>query len=152
MVSRERCIGLVCVPTRHTTALVLHRWPQRLVRCLDRDADGVSEKGIEVFDPEHLAGKDRAEVAGDGFRYGIQLEWLAEFLLHRRHGLRRYAAGDDQVEVTEIGIYVEGKTVGSHETGDVYADGRYLGFVSVAILGDCPKMIIAAGGIGPYAR
>ena len=53
---------------------------------------------------------------------------LAELLLHRSHRLRGDAAGDDQVEVAEVGVYVEGEAVGGDEAGDVDADGGEFGF------------------------
>ena len=73
-------------------------------------------------------GKHRAEVARDGFGDCVQIERLAEFLLHRRDRLRRDAAGDDQVEVAEVGVYVEGEAVRGDEAGDVDADGGEFGF------------------------
>src|SRR5208282_174351 len=63
------------------------------------NADCVSWQGVESFDAEDLAGKYFAEVAGNGFGYGVQVQRLAEFLLHRSHGLCGDAAGDDQVEL-----------------------------------------------------
>ena len=85
-------------------------------------------EGVESFYPEHLAGEDHAEVAGDGFGDGVQVKLLAEFLLHRGYRLGGDAAGDDQVEIAEIGIHVEGEAVRSDEAGDVDADGGELGF------------------------
>ena len=41
--------------------------------------------------------------------------------MHRRYGFA--FAGDYQIKETEIGIYVERKTVCCHPTRDVYADG-----------------------------
>ncbi len=92
-------------------------------RALHRYADCAAEERIERIDPEHLAGKHCAEVAGDGFGDCVQIEWLAEFLLHRGDRLRRDAAGDDQIEVAEVGVYVEGEAVRGDEAGDVDSDG-----------------------------
>ena len=39
------------------------------------------------------------------------------------------SAGDDQLEVVEIGVYVEGETVRGYGAGDVDADGGDFGFV-----------------------
>ena len=53
---------------------------------------------------------------------------FAELLLHRRNRFCGDAAGDDQVEEAQIGIDVEGETVGRDEAGDVDADGGEFGF------------------------
>ena len=73
---------------------------------LQGDADWVAEQGVESFDPEDLVLEHDSEVAGDGFGYGIQVECAAEFLLHRGYGLACDAAGDDEVEVAEVGVDV----------------------------------------------
>jgi hypothetical protein len=39
-----------------------------------------SEEGVEGFEPEDLALEDDAEVAGDGFGDGVQVEWLGRVL------------------------------------------------------------------------
>src|SRR5579862_6113046 len=77
--------------------------PAQFSRSLHGDANGAAEEGIEGVDPEHLCLEHDAEVAGDGFGNGVQIEFAAELLLHRSHGLRRNAAGDDQIEVAEVG-------------------------------------------------
>ena len=89
--------------------------------CAAKEASRVSTQRIWLW-------KDDAEVAGDGFGDGVQVEWLAEFLLHRGDWLRRDAAGNDQVEVAEVGVHVEGEAVGGDEAGDVDADGGEFGF------------------------
>lgn len=94
---------------------------------LHRDAHRATEKGVESIHPEHLAGEYRAEGAGDRFGDRIQVECLAEFLLHGGDRFRCDTAGDDQVEVAEVCIYVQRETVGRDEVRDVDADGREFG-------------------------
>ena len=53
---------------------------------------------------------------------------LAEFCCIEVTGFVRDAAGDDQVEVAEVGVHVEGEAMGSDEAGDVDADGGEFGF------------------------
>ena len=43
---------------------------------LQGDADGAAQKRVEGFDPEDLALEDHAEVAGDGFGDGVEVEVL----------------------------------------------------------------------------
>src|ERR1022692_167141 len=78
---------------------------------LKRNSDRALEQNVKCIDPKHLARKHRADVARDGFGNCVQVEWLAEFLLHRSHRLRCDAAGDDQVEEAEVGVHVEGEAV-----------------------------------------
>jgi hypothetical protein len=99
-------------------------------RRLQRHADGASQQSIERIHPEHLALKHNAKVARDGFGHGVEIEFAPEFALHRGHRLRGDPAGDDQVEVAEVGVYVEGEAVRGDEAGDVHADGGELGFCS----------------------
>ena len=67
--------------------------------------------------------EDYAEVAGDGFGYGVEVEFAAQFLLHGAYGLGRNAAGDDEIEEAEVCVYVQGEAVGGDRAGDVDADG-----------------------------
>ena len=104
---------------------------------LHRDADGAAQERVEGVDPEDLGLEDYAEVAGDGFGDGVEVEFSAEFFLHRGHRLGRDAAGDDQVEVAEIGVHVEGEAVRGDEAGDVDADGGEFGFGSLLVSALC---------------
>jgi len=116
---------------------------------LHGDTDGAAEEGVEGIDPEDLGLEDCAEVAGDGFGDGVEIERAAEFPLHRGDGVRSDAAGDDEVEVAEVGVDVEGETVGGDEAGDVNADGGKLG------IGFCPdagEAVEAFGGDGEVGR
>ena len=90
---------------------------------LHRHADRTAKECLKGFDPADLALEDYAEIARDGFADSVQVERFAEFLPHRSHGLGRDAAGDDQVEIAEIGVYVECEAVGGDEAGDMDADG-----------------------------
>src|ERR1035441_2655515 len=126
-----------------------------------RDADCMTEEGVESLDPKHLTREHRAEVAGDGYGDGVQVERPAEFLLHRRDRLRGDAAGDDQIEEAEVGVYVEGEAVGCDEAGDVDAYGSDFGlgciaglarFASLDSRGGCAHMCIGSVGIRPDAR
>src|SRR5260370_40012706 len=47
-----------------------------------RYADCAAEEGVEGFHPEDLALENDAEIAGDGFGDGVQVERVAEFVLH----------------------------------------------------------------------
>ena len=98
-----------------------------LRRKLHGYANRAAEEGIEGIHPENLALKDHSEIAGDGFGDGIQLEFSAQLFVHRRYRLRFDAAGNDQVEVAEIRVHVEGEAVRSDGAGDVDADGREFG-------------------------
>ena len=88
----------------------------------------MSEQSIKSIHPQYLAGKNYAEVAGDGFGHGIQVQLPVEFLLHRRDRFRRDAAGDDEVEEAEAGVHVEGEAVRGDEARDMDADGCDFGF------------------------
>src|SRR5207248_9225227 len=121
MVSREWGEGLVSLCVYTVEALSASLWksprgarlcPGRLVFFMELaefcwwlhgHAYGAPEQGVQGFDPEHLALKDSAEVAGDGFGDGVEVEFLAELLLHGGDQPRGDAAGDAQVEVAEIG-------------------------------------------------
>src|SRR5271165_5946396 len=92
------------------------------------------EEGVEGIDPEDLAGEYFSEIAGDGFGYGVQVEGFVQLLLHRRNWLCGDAAGDDQIEIAQVCVYVEGESVGGDEVGDVDADGGEFG-LGMAILG-----------------
>src|ERR1700691_6140603 len=76
-----------------------------------RNSDCTTEQGIESFYPEHLAREHCTDVPGDRLGDCVQVERSTEFLLHRGDRLGCDAAGDDQVEETEVGIYVEGEAV-----------------------------------------
>ena len=66
-----------------------------------------------------------------------EMEWatscsescLAQFFRHGGHGLGGNSAGNDQVEVVEIGVHIEGEAVRGDGAGDVDADGGDFGFV-----------------------
>src|SRR4029077_20253712 len=88
-----------------------------------RNANCAPEERVKGFDPKHLARKYRSEVPRDRFGDGVQVERRAEFLLHRGDRLGRDAAGDDQVEVAEVGVYVYREAVRGDEARDVDADG-----------------------------
>jgi len=60
-------------------------------------------------------------VGDDAVFDGAQLSFLAEQFFHRRYWFA--FAGDDQIEVTEIGVYVQGKAVGCDPARNVNADG-----------------------------
>ena len=92
------------------------------------NSDGAAQQGVERIHPKNLALEYKTEVAGDGFRDGFEIEFATEFTLHRGDRLCRNAAGDDQVEVTEVGVDVEREAVRGNEAGDVDADGGKLGF------------------------
>ena len=55
-------------------------------------------------------------------------EFFIQFLCHRSYRLGGDAAGDDQVKVVEVGVYVEGETMRGDGAGDVDADGGDFGF------------------------
>ena len=118
----------------------------------------MTEQFVERFDPENLALEDHSKVAGERFGHLVQVELAAKFALHRSHRFRRDAAGDDQIEEAEVGVYVEGEAVRGDEAGDVHANGCEFGFgpvvgrarfASLDSRGGCPHMSIAAFGIGP---
>lgn len=88
-----------------------------------RDAQRLPQESVEGIHPEHLTLEDDAEVASYRFGDGVEIEGLVELLLHRGDWFCGDAAGDDQVEVAEVGIYVEGEAMGGDEAGDVDADG-----------------------------
>ena len=98
---------------------------------LHRNADCAAEQSIESFDPEHLARKTMPKLREMDSATAFRSSCSAEFLLHRGDRLRRDAAGDDQVEVAEIGVHVEGEAVRGDEAGDVDADGGEFGFGGV---------------------
>src|SRR5262245_46777006 len=64
--------------------------------------------------------KHVGEVGDDAILDGAQRRFVAEQLFHRSYGLT--FAGDNQVEVTKIGIDVERKAVRGDPAGDVNAD------------------------------
>src|ERR1700685_1857714 len=107
MLSREWRIGL------GPGGVVLFMELAEFGRTLQWNANCVPKQSVESIDPEHLAGEHCADVARDGFSHRVQVEWLAECLLHRSDWLGRDAAGDDQVEEAEVGVDVEGETVRS---------------------------------------
>ena len=63
MLSRERPFGLGL----GQTDIVVTVYLTQIRGCLQRNAYNSSEQRIQRFDPQHLAGKHCAEVAGDGF-------------------------------------------------------------------------------------
>src|SRR5215467_9093351 len=89
-------------------------------------------KSVERIQPEHLRLENCAEIAGDGFGDGVEVNVAVQFPLHRRDWLAADATWDDQVEAAEVGIHVQGKAVGCDEAGDVDADRSEFGFGFVA--------------------
>src|SRR5690242_9033657 len=75
------------------------------------------EQCIQRLQPECLRLKDAAEVAGHllsqiikrGYFTAATEGALSHLLLKRRHRLVCNPAGDDQLEIIEIGVHVEGK-------------------------------------------
>ena len=102
--------------------------PAELGGRLHGDTHGTAEESVDRVDPKHLALENRAEVAADGFGYGGEVERLAEFSLHRGDRFRGDSTGDDEVEVAEVGVDVEGEAVRRDEARDVDADGDEFGF------------------------
>ena len=49
---------------------------------LHRDANRLADDCVDSINPQDLAGKYFAEIAGNGFGYGVHGERLAELLLH----------------------------------------------------------------------
>src|SRR5579859_6541803 len=168
MVSREWGIGLGrALRTRSGLSAVLRLCPVRVVFLvkltqfsgwLHGYADGASQKGVEGFGPKDLTLEHDSEVTRDGFGNKVQVQWLAELLLHRSHGLGGDAAGNDQVEEGEVGVHVECKTVRGDEAGDVDADGGEFSFKCVLgrprfawpdSRGGCRHKSIRGFGVGP---
>ena len=56
---------------------------------------------------------------------------MAKFPLDGSHWLGGQAAGDDEIEETEVSVHVEGKAVGRDGAGNMNADGGDLGGFSV---------------------
>lgn len=83
------------------------------------------EKVVEGFEPEDLGFEDLAEAAGDDGEDIFHLGRLAGFKLD---GGDRFgqSAGDDELEVVEVGGDVEGESVGGDTARDVNADGGNL--------------------------
>ena len=97
------------------------------------------EEIVEGVYREHLAVEDTAKVGGDAVRGllergGRGLEGL-EF--ERGDGAVGDAAGDDPVEVADVGGDVEGEAVRGDRLGDVDADGGDL-FLVYAAAGESP--------------
>ena len=90
---------------------------------LHRDTYGSAEEGVYRVDPQNLRLEDYAKVAGDGLGYEVEVLFAAQFFLHGGYGPGRDAAGDNQIEVAEIRVYVQSEAMRSHEAGDVDADG-----------------------------
>ena len=68
--------------------------------------------------------KDFGKSFDDSIFDRTQLNFAAEQFFHRSH---RFAfTGNDQIEVAEISIHVERKTVSGYPPRDVYTDGRNL--------------------------
>ena len=75
-----------------------------------------------------MAAEDVAEIAGDGFGDAVEWNGLAEFLPHGRNRFGGEAAGDDELEVRQIDVDVEGEAVRGDGAGDVDADGGNFGW------------------------
>jgi len=60
-------------------------------------------------------------VGDDAVFHGAELSFLAEQFFHRCYWFA--FAGDDEIEVTEIGVYVQGKAVGCYPARNVNANG-----------------------------
>ena len=59
----------------------------------------------------------------------------AEFLLHRSYRSRSDSAGNNQLEVLEVGIHIQSEAMGGYATGDVDTEGSDLGFGRMARTG-----------------
>ncbi len=89
------------------------------------------EEDIEGFAPEDLLLEDAPEVGGDevgelvegGQGAGVVFQLVSD----GSDGLVGDAAGDDELEVLEIGRKVEGEAVAGYGAGDVDADGGDFG-------------------------
>ena len=99
---------------------------------LHRDAHRAPQQRVEGIDPQHLDWKTTPKLREIDSATALRSSSLAEFLLHGRDWLCGDAAGDDQVEVAEVGVHVEREAVGRDEAGDVDADGGEFGFGSFA--------------------
>jgi len=90
---------------------------------MTRTHTGPPEQGLERFDPEDLVLEDHSKIPRDGFGDGVEIKGASEFPLHRGYRLRGDAAGDDEVEVVEIGVDVERESVRGDGARNVNADG-----------------------------
>ena len=63
-----------------------------------------------------------------------------------------YAAGNNELEVVEIGVYVERKTVRSYAAGDMNANRGHLGLGVVRRLAWAPGQQLHAAGIRRHGR
>ena len=75
--------------------------------------------------------KNFVEVVHNSIFDFAQLSLATKQFFHRSHYLA--VTGDYQIEVTEIGIYVERKAVSRDPTRDVYADGCDLSCTSAGL-------------------
>ena len=91
-----------------------------------RRVDHVDVKHIrpQIDTDKHRISKNFSEVVHDAIFDGAQFSLATKQLFHRSHWFT--FAGDYQIEVTEIGVYVERKAVSSNPTRDVHADRRDL--------------------------
>ena len=124
---------LACITTE--LAGVSYRSVQMIL-----EVEGVGgEEFVEGVDGEHLALEDTAEVGGDAVRglleRGGRGLWGLEF--ERGDGAVGDAAGDDPVEVAEVGGDVEGEAVRGDRLGNVDADGCDF-FLADAAAGEGP--------------
>ena len=62
--------------------------------------------------------------------YLLQRNFFPEFLSDRGHGLRGDAAGDDQIEVAEISVDVQGESVRRDGARDVNSESGDLSFAT----------------------
>jgi len=69
------------------------------------------EQRIKFLEPEHLGFENGAEVARDGMRDVLHRKRFAQFVGHRGHGFGRDAARNDEIEIIEIDVDVEGEAV-----------------------------------------
>lgn len=80
------------------------------------------EQVVEGFEPEDLGLEDFAEAAGDDGEDVFHFGRLPGFEFDGGDGFGQ-SAGDDELEVVEVGGDVEGESVGGDPAGDVDADG-----------------------------
>lgn len=92
-----------------------------------RDTDRAAEQRIKRIHPDDLRMEDAPEVARYRLRDFVERNCTPQRPLQRGDRPGRDAAGDNEIEILEIGIHVQRKAVRGDAARDVYADGGDLG-------------------------
>ena len=108
--------------------MVSREWGKGLGRGRERPRHTLARRASRVSTQRIWLWKTTPKLREMDSATALRSSVAAEFLLHRGDRLGRDAAGDDEVEVAEVGVDVEGEAVGGDEAGDVDADGGELGF------------------------